>query len=1165
MFRGKFANQPIRSAITEAQNLAREDTPRTGEFNKANTLVNPLGAEPARGWLCILRTDLDKIDVNGLQDVVLQYQDQENRPPKTTSPTGTDTLTLYNLVVTRDPVHLDSGVGGKDQSVCLVEVADARWRCKNPTYSIPINASYNVRQPTFSNSTLPSYCPNSTNGGAPWTWQEMVTDIWNLMQNQLGSQSQLPFTPHEPPDGWVFAGVSAWDALTAVLSRLGCAVKWNPFVANNAHSIVRVGAADTATDGIIRAAEAQHRLIHDGDFIPIVKGKIPYGVRVFFRRRDESTPASACDWMTGRAYSVDVVGPETAKAEPGVYTPIWDDLPAVYLNGILMNLGDLTTRAQERSDDYFRMLRNGGGDRLWKIYSGLVALTPGSKLKAVRWRFASTIDQDISTEIVNHPFLFYKINDTGQIVESHDPIMPPDMPWCPDTGTVVSFLTPPAPTFTVTPQGDDCCIWTFTLSQPQQQVSIDKCGLATVTSAGIATQHGVLNICACTEGPPPCDVVCDCEFLPCGGPCIWLVQPAPWGTVTCDGTEVDFSKFDASEVLLFWTEDNCLWQSEAFFSGMSLDHEDVWQIQVTVGGKSVFYTFLSSELGFEFDGCGDNVFEFNADLSECGSAGCPSQLIISPVGKCGPCPETCECVPGECGFCDNPPIRWKVVITGFTGPCEIFNGIWVLVQVETECLWEIAVGDTTITMEVTEGEYRVECDNETLGLSAVFTKPFVSGDCCSPVTLEKYLCACVSVGGGGGGCIECNGTPVTFTVEISGCTDSFESFNGTWEFEYIGGCVWSGIGLDLRLGIGAAGAVSLQMENEFGEGLLFEGTVADGNCCTDIELTFTMIVNFGVGSHPDTLTLQPSCVGGGDDGACPATIVAYPECCPEDEEPTGDCGDCSICPPPPGGPGSPDTWWMRPVDGDWTNSCCFNKTGIQFILMVRDDSADCLWGTDDGARTVTLFPLFGGASWRIVCRTKDGKSILVYDLIGIFNCCGPNRFRLNVRARTIPAGCTAPTTVEIMPPPDEGCPCEEDIPTTGDNCCACDASPITWELTVAGVTNGTCTDCATAYNGTFRLVYDPDTGPCLWCCDNGDVIGPCAGPPSPCNVWTLQCSGGVWIATPQLLPAPLTNAYFYTQRTPWNCLGENILDLVTPGSPDTNCNWPATVTVRPIV
>lgn len=402
-------------AVATAQNLARIGFPAPHDFGLANSMTVPVGPHPGRGLFLMMREDLDQIDADALHDVT--FDDGIN-----------PSLTFHDLVYVVGRC-LTPSAPEDPKAVFLVEFADARWRVHNPTFSIPINKQYNVRAPGFKPSSSRDYYDDSRNAGTDWTWQTMVTDIWSLMA-PLGTAPTLPITPDGAPEGWIFPGTSAWLALNQVLCRIGCAAKIDLTPSTPAWTIIQVGATDTDMDAAQEKLIAKGLKIFDEEFQEGVRGRVPYGVRVFFHRQEEhygneqTTPKTSTQWSTSAVYKVDIVGPNATAAEAGTYHPIWDDLPALYdASGSLSNGSALNTRAQARSDDFFRMLRGNGGSRQHRIYSGLHPLFPGPSIKAVVWRqdlagIRANKPGGIVTEIVRHPFRFIKgMSPQGQWVE----------------------------------------------------------------------------------------------------------------------------------------------------------------------------------------------------------------------------------------------------------------------------------------------------------------------------------------------------------------------------------------------------------------------------------------------------------------------------------------------------------------------------------------------------------------------------------------------------------------------------------------------------------------------------------------------------------------------------------------------------------------------------
>jgi hypothetical protein len=62
-----LGGQPAQCALAEAANLQRLTLPMPPNFARANSLLNPLGESPARGWFLMLHGDLAKLDLDSLE------------------------------------------------------------------------------------------------------------------------------------------------------------------------------------------------------------------------------------------------------------------------------------------------------------------------------------------------------------------------------------------------------------------------------------------------------------------------------------------------------------------------------------------------------------------------------------------------------------------------------------------------------------------------------------------------------------------------------------------------------------------------------------------------------------------------------------------------------------------------------------------------------------------------------------------------------------------------------------------------------------------------------------------------------------------------------------------------------------------------------------------
>lgn len=443
-FSGQTCQDPLHERRHALQSFQDSGIPYHPDLDKANTLTNPLGPEPARGWFLLKKSQIDLLDLNALHSVV--FDDNSG-----------NTVTAYNLVVTKEPVktHYTYQTGLSD-SCYLVEVSDQRWMCHNPNFCMSLNKLYNIYAPGF-NGTDGTYTfiESSRDSSSDWTWETMVEDIWNVMDTELGTFDALPYTPTGTPMNWNFLGVSAWLALSQVLYRIGCAVRWTPYEESGAYDIVRIGAADTAYDDKVVAWESSK--IHDMEFQPVVRGKVPKSVTVFHNRQ---TLGGGAERTTGKAtsagnyYDFPVYGGEqtaaitntlgstvASKTATGISHPIWDGQVAQLLltapsTITSNNATHIGAQDDEIADSYYKMLYGDGGNRLFRAYTGIIDFIPGSKLKSVTWRADGF--HPMSTELNNHPF-YYGSNGSKSVFQTvpaydettgqHPVDMRPQFPW----------------------------------------------------------------------------------------------------------------------------------------------------------------------------------------------------------------------------------------------------------------------------------------------------------------------------------------------------------------------------------------------------------------------------------------------------------------------------------------------------------------------------------------------------------------------------------------------------------------------------------------------------------------------------------------------------------------------------------------------------------------
>jgi hypothetical protein len=354
-------------------------------WKRANSYRCPLGPEPGQAWVLLVREVLNELDKDAYH--TLKWID------------GRDTLTVGNLSIVKAS-SMTMAISGDKDAAYLVLLADKRRQMAMSS----INTQYNVRIPAPSATAGAGlYYTASLDTGSIWTWQTLVDDIWtNLPSGIRGTAPTLPYSPDGTPDSWRFVGVSAWEALHAVLGKIGCTTSYNPLT--GVFSYVQLG---TTQIGLATKIGAKtDRLSYD--YAPIANyrlGNMPETVRVFFPRFDtyrgteqdtpdannwELTPTASKDYATG------ITGAET-----GSVAVLWDDLRAEYnTSGSNSNSAALQTRADELGENLANRI-DVTEDPTRQTYNGLIlTILPGSEVSEVIWRDYGD-ERGLLTEIIN--------------------------------------------------------------------------------------------------------------------------------------------------------------------------------------------------------------------------------------------------------------------------------------------------------------------------------------------------------------------------------------------------------------------------------------------------------------------------------------------------------------------------------------------------------------------------------------------------------------------------------------------------------------------------------------------------------------------------------------------------------------------------------------------
>lgn len=338
----------------------------------SNSLCVPSHRWPARGFFLLRQTDYAKINrfSTSLSLVIQDY-----------NLAGSAKLTLQNLVIVQAQC-VSTGITSDSDSVYLIEVTDKRGAVANKWFKQPTTSQYNVRSPAYPEQ----FYSDSLNGVTPWTWNEMIGDLWVQMPPYMGTYPGLPITPTGTPENFQFPGVSCWDAICSVLDLLGCVISVD-LTSATPYGIARLGAG--AAPAILGTAPTQDDYL----WIDGGAGRIPGSVVVFFHRRnqyygtEETVRRDSLQWQTDAFYSVPVVAPAGFSGGTGQHY-LWDDLTVRYDvdgNPMAADVATANTIATERVAQYYAEIFRGTGGFFTRVFAGCQNIPTGAWVDGVCW------------------------------------------------------------------------------------------------------------------------------------------------------------------------------------------------------------------------------------------------------------------------------------------------------------------------------------------------------------------------------------------------------------------------------------------------------------------------------------------------------------------------------------------------------------------------------------------------------------------------------------------------------------------------------------------------------------------------------------------------------------------------------------------------------------
>lgn len=343
-------------------------------WSLVNSYVCPLGRAEGQAWLLMRRKDLPS---GGTASIGL-----------TLKFTGTTDLTFPRLDYVSAEA-LTPGVPSDPESVMLVHCADKRRRAKNAYIDQQFNV---ITAQTASTATNQRYFKSTTDpsGGStytPWTWQRMLTVLWEKCPTMGTFPTTTPTFPTSTPANFRFVGVTVYDAINDVLEAMRWRLRYKP--KEDTFDFVNLGASDLEFISSIQGFRDQ--LLWTAE--PTINPSIwPKKVAVHFPARnfnagDDSTDLAPTDHMELNRSYVKISDSSITGAGDGT-VPIWGSELAYFAASdasVPSNSVTLDARALEYAANFKRLFL-AQQERTVQVYSGALDMFPGSRCTRLVWR-----------------------------------------------------------------------------------------------------------------------------------------------------------------------------------------------------------------------------------------------------------------------------------------------------------------------------------------------------------------------------------------------------------------------------------------------------------------------------------------------------------------------------------------------------------------------------------------------------------------------------------------------------------------------------------------------------------------------------------------------------------------------------------------------------------
>lgn len=419
-FYGLFGIEAICDSKTAIDSCKFADLSTSEFLLKANSYHCPLGFDWGIGHILLLRSSLDKLDINTQYNLEFGLIDINNQI--ISSEIFLDLLILKAICIT-------PGFENDPDALYYCELVDKRYLAKD----VDINFQCNVIAPDDDNKgallEFPYYPGTTITPTTAYSWNLAVKHIWDK-NGKLGVYPGLPIAPSGVPEGYQFIGMSSYEALRILLGHLSCTLLYNPFT--GIVTIIQIGSEDNNE----QLMESNREFL-EFDKAPIQssRGTIPESVMVYFANRkafysQENSTSTSDQWIVNSWYR----SPQTIAlglTEPETSISIWDDLTAIIDNdGNIINKGECDAKASVIANAYYEAI-NSDNNRLYRVYNTLLDIVPGGKTKLVIWHcLGDQTDDGVKTTVIRtHGNLMAlpRFSAGGYFVEN-DRLKQPDYP-----------------------------------------------------------------------------------------------------------------------------------------------------------------------------------------------------------------------------------------------------------------------------------------------------------------------------------------------------------------------------------------------------------------------------------------------------------------------------------------------------------------------------------------------------------------------------------------------------------------------------------------------------------------------------------------------------------------------------------------------------------------